>query len=349
MFDFEVLNFALNRIYDGIIVVDKNMNVVFSNEAVSPLLPENKPVINGTQLGEYIPKAAVYYCVQGIFNNEAQGKVVHLTHKDGERRIDIDVSECNSGGEKYVVLFIKDVTLEVKERYLRKDFFSNMAHKLKTPITSIQGFAELLAAGVAKDEEQRNNFVERIINETRKLTLIINDILLISKLECDDNENFTSEFSIKNTAFLVENDMAKAAEEANIRINVKSDDVTVVADENHMVLLLTNLISNAVRYNEEGGFVQVNITAQGENLKIEVEDGGIGITDAAKSRVFERFYRAPEAKIHCQNGVGLGLSVVKHIAEFYGGSVSVETKLGIGSKFTAVLPIVKVKTEKDGE
>lgn len=225
-----------------------------------------------------------------------------------------------------------------KEKTIRQEFFSNASHELKTPLTAIRGYAELLQSGMASDTQMQKEFLGRIHSEVEEMTNLINDILMISRLETKELMPTKEMLCVKSVAEEVKKTLKPLADENNVSLEIHCCDEFVYMDRSHLQGILSNLMGNAVKYNRPGGFVQTDITMNSTSLSIRVEDSGIGIAKEDQKRIFERFYRVDKGRSKRVAGTGLGLSIVKHVTEFYGGCVSVESQSGVGSTFLVQLP-----------
>lgn len=225
-----------------------------------------------------------------------------------------------------------------KEKTIRQEFFSNASHELKTPLTAIRGYAELLQSGMASDTQMQKEFLGRIHSEVEEMTSLINDILMISRLETKELMPTKEMLCVKSVAEEVKKILKPLADENNVSLEIHCCDEFVYMDRSHLQGILSNLMGNAVKYNRPGGFVQTDITMDSTSLSIRVEDSGIGIAKEDQKRIFERFYRVDKGRSKRVAGTGLGLSIVKHVTEFYGGCVSVESQSGVGSTFLVQLP-----------
>lgn len=225
-----------------------------------------------------------------------------------------------------------------KEKTIRQEFFSNASHELKTPLTAIRGYAELLQSGMASDTQMQKEFLGRIHSEVEEMTSLINDILMISRLETKELMPTKEMLCVKSVAEEVKKTLKPLADDNNVSLEIHCCDEFVYMDRSHLQGILSNLMGNAVKYNRPGGFVQTDITMDSTSLSIRVEDSGIGIAKEDQKRIFERFYRVDKGRSKRVAGTGLGLSIVKHVTEFYGGCVSVESQSGVGSTFLVQLP-----------
>ena len=228
------------------------------------------------------------------------------------------------------------------EKMVRQEFFSNASHELKTPITSVRGYVELLENGMVTDEKMKKDFLSRIKKETQNMTNLINDILMISRLETKEAEVALSEVRICPLVREVCSSLEPIAAECKVTVEMNCRPLVMTANTAQLRELFNNLISNAIKYNKPGGKVFVTVTKEVNELIIIVEDTGVGIPEDAKQRVFERFYRVDKGRSKKMGGTGLGLSIVKHVVNYYNGSIELESKMCEGTKFVVRLPMIKI-------
>ena len=224
----------------------------------------------------------------------------------------------------------RQMELMEKEKKLRQEFFSNASHELKTPITSVRGYTELLVQDFVKDEATRKDFLRRILKETDHMTGLIDDILRISRLESKDAEVTLSKVQMRKVLQEVLESLQPQADSCEVSITGESEDRAIQASAQHVRELLLNLISNGIKYNHPGGHVWTAIWQGKDTVYIEVKDDGVGIDAEDQKRVFERFFRVDK---------GLGLSIVKHVAAYYGGEVKLTSEPGKGSRFLVEIPL----------
>lgn len=232
------------------------------------------------------------------------------------------------------------------ERLVRQEFFSNASHELKTPLTSVRGYIELLENDMATNEKMKKDFLSRIKRETDNMTNLINDILMISRLETKEAEVVLSEVRICPLVKEVCNSFQPLAKEYQVVINMNCRPLSILANVQQIRAVFNNLIMNAIKYNKPGGKVNVTVSSEGKDIVIIIEDTGVGIPEDAKQRVFERFYRVDKGRSKKVGGTGLGLSIVKHIVGFYNGSIELESKLMEGTKFIVRIPLKQNDNEK---
>jgi two-component system phosphate regulon sensor histidine kinase PhoR len=225
------------------------------------------------------------------------------------------------------------------ERMVRQEFFTNASHELKTPITSIRGYIELLENNMATNEEMKKEFMARIKKEALNMTVLIDDILMISRLETKEVEVVITQVRICPLVTELVASLKPLAGENDVTIEMNCKPITINANHGQMKDLFSNLIVNAIKYNKPGGKVKIIVTKEGNNAIFIVEDTGVGIPDKSKQRIFERFYRVDKGRSKKMGGTGLGLSIVKHIVNYYNGTIEFDSQIGKGTKFTVRIPI----------
>ena len=217
----------------------------------------------------------------------------------------------------------------------RRDFTANVSHELKTPLTSIAGISEMLANGIIKPEDVPE-FADSINKESVRLINLVNDIILISRLESDEIALQKEEVNVCNIVNLVVNRLYHIAAKKNINITCNMpQEVLFMGVPSMLEELVFNLCDNAIKYNMDGGTVNVIIEEEDKKLRIIVEDSGIGIPEDEKRSVFERFYRVDKGRSKEVGGTGLGLSIVKHIAIYHNGKVKATDRDGGGTRMIA--------------
>lgn len=236
----------------------------------------------------------------------------------------------------------KQLRLE-KERQIRQEFFSNASHELKTPITSIRGYVELLESGMVLNQETEKDFLKRIQKEALRMTSLVDDILMISRLESKGAKAEIVSLKVRDILEEAVASLEAQAAERDIIIHKECrKNFRIRADQRQMMELFTNLLSNAVKYNNDGGSVWVKVEKEDRDMILTVRDNGVGIPAESRERIFERFYRVDKGRSRKQGGTGLGLSIVKHVVSYYNGAVTVDSELGKGSTFVVRLPIAEI-------
>lgn len=230
--------------------------------------------------------------------------------------------------------FVLEIQKQRREREgMRQEFTANVSHELKTPLTSISGYAEMIENGLAREEDIRR-FASTIRREATRMLSLISDIIRLSQL--DENEAPPPPVPVDLLALSEEciEALLPAAEKADVTIHVEGGPCTIPGDKGELWELIYNLLDNAIRYNRPGGSVQILLREH----QITIQDTGIGIPPEHQARIFERFYRVDKSHSRLTGGTGLGLSIVKHVAEHHGARIELESTLGVGTSITVAFP-----------
>lgn len=220
---------------------------------------------------------------------------------------------------------------------MRKEFSANVSHELKTPLTSISGYAEIMKNGIVK-EKDIPNFADRIYKEASRLIKLVNDIINISRLDEGYVDIEKEDVDLFEMSREISSRLAKQANDKGIKVALEGERVICHGIRQILDDMVYNLVENAIKYNKENGKVTIWVGSTLDGVKIRVTDTGIGIADEETDRIFERFYRVDKSHSKEIGGTGLGLSIVKHGAMVHGASLSVDSKLGKGSVFEIRFP-----------
>jgi two-component system phosphate regulon sensor histidine kinase PhoR len=239
------------------------------------------------------------------------------------------------------VLLILDVTEREARDRLRREFSANVSHELKTPLTSISGFAEMIRMGIARPEDI-GHFAGKIHGEAQRLLGLIDDILKLSQLDENSVPRSKEPVDLSAIAAQVVDRLASTADRRSVKIETKLTPLKVIGVAQILDEMVYNLVENAIKYNKEGGNVYVTLEKEGAKVRLTVRDTGIGIPDADRQRVFERFYRVDKSHSKEIGGTGLGLSIVKHGAAFHGATLTLDSTLGQGTVISVLFPAVEL-------
>ncbi len=331
---------VLESMSEAVIAVDSSGKVLLVNQATEKLfgLDPNKvkgknflEAVRNTHLNEIILKALE----QAKIQSEEMEMVTPIA-----RFFRIQAAPLVQQGRTIgVIAVLHDVTQLKQLEQMRKEFVANASHELKTPLTSIQSAVETLLAGAMEDPGHHRQFLRCIEEDAGRLRRLIEDMLQLSRIE--SREAALQKQKVRAGDFLQEviGVFKKNLQEKNISLESEWQEQTLIADPEQLRRAIENLMDNAVKYNKPNGKIWVRTKKEGNAVRIEVEDTGIGIPQGSLPRVFERFYRVDRARSRELGGTGLGLSIVKHIAERHGGRVEVTSQLGKGSCFTLWLPV----------
>ena len=336
------VNLILDCMDEGFLLLDESGNILASNRAARALF--------GVPEGEGSGSILLF-----IHSHRLKQAIREAREKKSPVVLDVDDPTLAEGrslriflspvtGRQYegesvgTSILISDVTELKKAEGIRSEFTANVSHELKTPLTSIKGFTDMLSSGMVTSQEDQKRFLTMIGVEVDRLIDLINDILKLSELESVAIDQCSEHCDALAAAQEVAELLKPAAEKAKVQVGVSGQSVQAAIPYARLKELLLNLAENGIKYNEPGGRVDITVEPADQSVRLTVADTGIGIPQEARERIFERFYRVDKGRARKNGGTGLGLAIVKHIAALYGGQVTLESTLGKGSAFQVLLP-----------
>ncbi|MEJ7173144.1 ATP-binding protein [Staphylococcus caprae] len=330
------LKTTLENIPSSVLMIDKHGEIVVANHAYYEVFSPEQIVENKSYIGflddsiekliieSFRTEKVIYDQIEVDINN------VHTKYFDVSCVPILSKSKKKLQG---MVVVLHDITNLQKLENLRREFVANVSHELKTPITSIKGFAETLIEGAKNDEQSLEMFLNIILKESNRIESLVMDLLDLSHIE-QQNEIETSYMNLSELAYNTIDNLQTQATNKNIEIKSEIEkDVIIEAHENKVAQVITNLLSNAINYSLEDSKVIVRVYREGKKVNLEIQDFGIGISAKDQKHIFERFYRVDKARSRDSGGTGLGLSITKHIVEAHNGRINVSSKPGEGSTF----------------
>ena len=317
-----------NGMSEAVIVFSQERKVLSANLSAKRLFALSE-TISGTDHIELCSNVEFIHAAEAAFLGErSEAKL----SKDGHiyRLIFNPVSRATGFA---AVLFASDITAAEKSEQMRREFSANVSHELKTPLTSIMGYAEIMQSGIARIEDHPR-FTKQIYNEAKRLLSLINDIIKLSSL---DEDGLRHEFTDVDLYVIAENVIAQLRSKAKayeVTLKIQGTHYFIKGISNTLYEMIFNLCDNAITYNIVGGSVTISLWEQNSHILFAVEDTGIGIAPEHHGRIFERFYRVDKSHSRDTGGTGLGLSIVKHAALLHGAEISLNSKLGGGTCVT---------------
>lgn len=336
-------NLVFTNMQEGLILVDSARNVSYMNPISFTMLEIDKDkhdAIIGHNIYLIIKDRKLLNLLEEAFSGKNSTATVKIENKYLEFHVNVMYKEKKIQG---VILFVVDVTARKRMEKLRSDFTANVSHELKTPLTSISGFAEIIEMGMVKKKDIQN-FSHKIKTETRRLIGLIEDIIRLSEL---DDLGMEKQLYYHSVHQLVEDTiliLEFPASQKNISITTEFqvEEIFSYLDEKIFQDMMFNVLDNAIKYNKTSGNVHVRLFSTAGIVHIEVHDTGIGIEKKDRDRVFERFYRVDKSRSKLTGGTGLGLSIVMHCATQLGGSVRMDSEVGVGTTIHIAFPICLV-------
>lgn len=322
--DNKKLDYILNNVSDGIVVITREGNIEVMNDNAKLVFDVKNDAISSN----YTVLSANEKFISAVSDavNERINKVFEFT--TAAHDVYLTSIRCLDGGMTIIVL--SDITAVKHGEKIRSEFFANASHELKTPLTAIKGFNDVI--GMKSKDGDIGTLSAKIDKEVNRVVSLIDDMLNLSKLETTKTP-IVEKVDLVAVAYDAEESISALARNKNVNIEISGEGV-VEMEKDHAYELVKNLMENAVRYNEDGGHVFVSVDEKSDKVTLKVKDDGIGIDEENQSRIFERFYRVNKSRSRETGGTGLGLSIVKHVAELYDAKLTLSSTLGAGTEIT---------------
>ena len=318
---------------EGLLVVDSQTNLLSCNSAALRLLGAEKQPENPSVLALNHAEAFRTVIRDALAGRHGEGRL-----EVGGRSLQLLANPAGQEGEAAgAVILVMDTTEREQREALRREFSANVSHELKTPLTSISGFAELMKSGVVAQKDVMD-FSQSIYDEAQRLIHMVEDIIRLSELDETELHRETGPIDLYDFCRREVERMRPEADRRGVTLSLQGEAATVQGNAQILGELVYNLLDNAIKYNKPQGSVTVTVTP-GKRVRLRVEDTGIGIPKESQSRVFERFYRVDKSRSDDVSGTGLGLSIVKHAAQFHRARVELQSTEGKGTAITVTFPL----------
>ena len=331
----------LGSMVEGVAVVNAAERLAFANQSFADILELDVPPKPGSSLLEVARQTEMIEAVRRVLAGESRVEAEITTGTLRQHFFAATVAAVHADNNLGAVIVLHDITALRKLERVRRDFVANVSHEFRTPLTAIQGFAETLLEGAMDDPQHRDRFLGIIVEHSRRLARLTEDLLELSKMDADRLELEIRRVSVTQLIESCLETTRHRAQEKELELVFKTPDRVpdIAGDRRRLAEVLQNLLDNAVQYTLSRGKITVSAQARDTEVVITVSDSGIGIPKADQSRIFERFYRVDAARSREAGGTGLGLSIAKHIVEAHGGRIWVESELGQGSHFHFSVPL----------
>jgi two-component system phosphate regulon sensor histidine kinase PhoR len=332
----------LASMLEGVLAVNKDLRVTFCNDSFARAVGARIPVTPGIALLELVrDPALIDILTQALATGgRVERRITLLSAAD--HSFEVLAGPLAGSPQPGALAILHDVTqLERLER-VRKDFVANVSHELRTPLAAIRGYAETLLDGAIDDRENNRKFLEIIMRQATGLTNIAADLLTLSELESNVGAGQPRPISVSTVLESALRTVEPSAQARGITlISGRIEDLKVRGRELRLEQVFVNLLDNAIKFSRPNGEVVIEAQSVDGNARITIADSGIGIPSEDLPRIFERFYRVDKARSRDVGGTGLGLSIVKHVIEQMAGTVTVDSRIGQGSRFTVTVPCVR--------
>jgi two-component system, OmpR family, phosphate regulon sensor histidine kinase PhoR len=330
----------LGSMVEGVAVVNAAERLAFANQSFADILELDVPPKPGSSLLEVARQTEMIEAVRKVLAGEPRVEAEITTGTLRQHFFAATIAPVHAGNNLGAVIVLHDITELRKLERVRRDFVANVSHEFRTPLTAIQGFAETLLAGAMDDPQHRERFLQIIVEHSRRLARLTEDLLELSKMDADRLELELRRVSVTQLIEACLETTKHRADEKELELvaNPAHNLPDIIADRRRLAEVLQNLLDNAVQYTLSPGKITVSASTRDSEVIFTVSDTGIGIPKADQSRIFERFYRVDAARSREAGGTGLGLSIAKHIVEAHGGRIWVDSELGQGSHFHFSVP-----------
>lgn len=334
----EKLNYVLENIAQGIVAINKNKDIFFINRFAIELL--NMQESEFKNLNEIIKDKSVINKIEDAIKLKRFSK---FDIKEHNMDIEINVIPILSNKNISALIKFEDVTDIRKIEIEKQDFFINASHELKTPLTSILGYSELLINMNSKNKksDKKTDFIKRINSEALRMKELVLNMLTLSKMESNWQETIDEKIDIKDIIFNVFESNRINAEKKNIIMEIKIETAIIMANKEKITEVINNLVDNAIKYTDNGGNIKIALKNNGDKAIFTVKDDGCGIENKYLNRIFERFFRVKNEKYLKVQGTGLGLTIVKNICAHYNADIYIESEKDKGTEISVVFNLYK--------
>jgi len=335
-------DFLLNHMNQGICVLDKDGMILMLNDFLRQLYHFNIDINLNKDYRFLIRDMEIQESINKSLADQINSNLI-VKVKEEYYSVSITYLEKNWLNEPSVFLLFTDITAIKNIENLKKDFFDNASHELKSPLTAIIGSSDLILEGMAKDQITILDLTRRISEEAKRMNNLVMDMLTLSKYENQTQIQHRQNIDINRVLHDAINSLHSFAEAKKTTFTVSDHTEMINANYDQMFQLIKNLVENAIKYGKESGEVKAIIKRENQHLIISVQDNGIGIPKSDQARIFERFYRVDKARSKSTGGTGLGLSIVKHIVLNYNGHIELDSAEEKGTKITVFIPDKQIK------
>ena len=331
----------LGSMVEGVAVVNGVERLVFANPGFAQILDLDVPPVSGSSLLEVVRQTELIEAVRRVLAGEPRVEAEIVTGTLRQHHFAATVASVRAGETSGAVIVLHDITELRKLERVRRDFVANVSHEFRTPLTAIQGFSETLLAGAVNDPNNRDRFLGIILEHSRRLARLTEDLLRLSEMDAERLELEVRRLAVSQLVESCYETAQRRAAEKGLALSLQLPGrlPDIAGDSRRLQEVLQNLLDNAIQYTLPGGKIVLSAEAKNDEVIFTVSDTGIGIPRSDQPRIFERFYRVDAARSREAGGTGLGLSIARHLIEVHGGRIWVESEVGEGSQFHFSIPV----------
>ena len=347
------LETILKYMADGLIAVNLSGHIIHANPAAMEMLNITADDMENKHYDDIIMHYNENLMFEKLRENSKEGGIAEIFSYGGFTfAVRYDRFKDENGQDVGIIMILQDITERQKLENMQTDFVANVSHELKTPLTTIKSYTETLLCGQVDDKETMNQFLSIIDIEADRMNRLVKELLQLSRLDYKQEKWNKKESNLISLLKTVVTKVELTAKNKNQHLNYIFDDsqrITTNMDKDGIEQVLLNVLSNAIKYTQEGGRIDIDVLRMGKTAQIIIADNGIGIPEKELSRVFERFFRVDKARSRAMGGTGLGLAISKQIVEEHNGSIEIESKEGKGTKVIIALPLAHVRGKQNIE
>jgi two-component system sensor histidine kinase VicK len=337
------LETILKYMADGLIAIDLSGHIIHANSAAMNMLNITADDMESKHYNDIIRGYNENLIFDSLRENCKDGGVADIFSYGGSTfAVRYDRFKDENAQDVGIIMILQDITERQKLENMQMDFVANVSHELKTPLTTIKSYTETLLTGQVDDQETATQFMGIIDTEADRMNRLVKDLLQLSRLDYKQEKWNKKESNLIALLKSVVTKVEMTAKNKNQHLNCIFDDslkIMSVIDKDGIEQVLMNVLSNAIKYTQEGGRIDIDVIQLSKDAQLIIADNGIGIPEKELSRVFERFFRVDKARSRAMGGTGLGLAISKQIIEEHHGTIEIESKEGRGTKVTITLPL----------
>jgi two-component system sensor histidine kinase VicK len=344
------LDSVLSNMTDGVIATDRKGRIILINDPALELLHISRDITLGRPIASVLGIDQEYSFEDLIHMNDAINLDFSTSEAPYILRANFSVIQKETGFINGLITVLHDITEQEKIEMERREFVSNVSHELRTPLTTMRSYLEALMDGAWKDDNIAPTFLNVTQTETERMIRLVNDLLQLSRMD-SSNYKLNKDIVLFNSFFNRIIDRFEMSKSENVTFErlLPETSYYVEIDTDKVTQVIDNVISNAIKYSPDGGYVRFGFTVQGNLLKVMISDDGMGIPKENVGRIFDRFYRVDRARARSMGGTGLGLAIAREMIEAHGGKIWAESEEGYGTTVFFTLPFELDDFDEAGE